>query len=464
VPIVQSQDLQDIRVSGANSTVTGYTGYSGANSTVTGPTGYSGANSTVTGYTGYTGYSGANSTITGPTGYTGYSGANSTITGPTGYTGYSGANSTVVGPTGYTGYSGANSTITGPTGPTGYTGYSGANSTVTGPTGYTGYTGYTGPNPTHDILSVTHGDSLAAAVAAGALIVGNATPKWSALAAAGAVGSYLASGAAGAAPAWATLNQAAVAGLTTGDTPNFIGVHATTGLFDHIGEHTGAHTVVFDNAVGMVGNLLVGTTSGGLHVGGTSDPGDNNCIIDGTLHIGDPAAVPAGKMLSIHDNPTDRRGFEFEPGANNVLLSYSRSAGAPLPFTIYASLITLDAPGLKVGTTLPVSADGRTHLNTFGVVGGSMIWEYNGLDGTARTIIEGGSQDVVSYALFHIVIQPSTGAATNAAAALTPGTSVAIYNSSGNTVTLYCNAGGDVTVARTGGTLTYKLIVQILWL
>jgi len=38
-----------------------------------------------------------------------------------------------------------------------------------------------------------------------------------------ATGSYLASGGVGIAPAWATLNQAAVAGLTTGDSPTFTG-------------------------------------------------------------------------------------------------------------------------------------------------------------------------------------------------------------------------------------------------
>jgi hypothetical protein len=48
---------------------------------------------------------------------------------------------------------------------------------------------------------------------------------------------------------WQTLNQAAVDGLTTASTPNFTGVHATTALVDHIGEHTGAHTVVFDSTV-----------------------------------------------------------------------------------------------------------------------------------------------------------------------------------------------------------------------
>jgi hypothetical protein len=46
------------------------------------------------------------------------------------------------------------------------------------------------------------------------------------LAAVGATGEYLA-GATGAIPSWATLNQAAVAGLTTSDTPSFVGIKST---------------------------------------------------------------------------------------------------------------------------------------------------------------------------------------------------------------------------------------------
>jgi hypothetical protein len=48
--------------------------------------------------------------------------------------------------------------------------------------------------------------------------------------------------------------QADVSGLTTGDSPtfvqgNFTTLHTTTILADHIGEHTGAHQVIFDNMI-----------------------------------------------------------------------------------------------------------------------------------------------------------------------------------------------------------------------
>jgi len=88
------------------------------------------------------------------------------------------------------------------------------------------------------------------------LPVFSATNVMTELAAVGATGEYLA-GATGAIPAWATLNQAAVAGLTTGSTVDFTGVHATTGLFDHIGEHTGSHTIMFDNTVTLPASTIV---------------------------------------------------------------------------------------------------------------------------------------------------------------------------------------------------------------
>ncbi|MCK9604678.1 MAG: hypothetical protein M0R66_10005, partial [Candidatus Omnitrophica bacterium] len=72
----------------------------------------------------------------------------------------------------------------------------------------------------HDVLSATHTDSTAAAVVRGDIIIGSgATPKWTRLGV-GASGTYLAGGTE---PSWATLNQAAVAGLQTDDSPTWVG-------------------------------------------------------------------------------------------------------------------------------------------------------------------------------------------------------------------------------------------------
>jgi len=93
------------------------------------------------------------------------------------------------------------------------------------------------------------------------LPVFSATNVMTELAAVGATGEYL-KGNNGAIPSWATLNQAAVAGLTTSDSPtfnqgNFTTLHTTTILADHIGEHVGAHTVVFDNTITLPASTIV---------------------------------------------------------------------------------------------------------------------------------------------------------------------------------------------------------------
>jgi len=80
----------------------------------------------------------------------------------------------------------------------------------------------------HDLLSVTHGDTTASSVTRGDIIIGSgATPKWDNLAV-GITGTYLAGGTE---PSWATLNQAAVAGLTTADGPTFDHLHITDELY-----------------------------------------------------------------------------------------------------------------------------------------------------------------------------------------------------------------------------------------
>lgn len=65
----------------------------------------------------------------------------------------------------------------------------------------------------HNLLSATHGDTLAGAVARGSIVIGNATPKWSALAI-GASGTYLRSD--GTDGAWTAISAADIAGLTPG--------------------------------------------------------------------------------------------------------------------------------------------------------------------------------------------------------------------------------------------------------
>ncbi len=75
-----------------------------------------------------------------------------------------------------------------------------------------------GVGAAHDLLSGAHLDATAAAAVRGDIISAQgASPLWTRLAV-GATGTYLAGGTE---PAWATLNQAAIAGLTTASSPQF---------------------------------------------------------------------------------------------------------------------------------------------------------------------------------------------------------------------------------------------------
>ena len=123
-----------LKVAGAWSEVTGYSGYSGFS-------GYSGI-SGYSGYSGISGYSGVDGT-NGTSGYSGYSGIS-------GYSGADGAEGTsgFSGFSGISGYSGVDG-ATGTSGFSGYSGYSGLSgfsgySGLDGGTGTSGYSGYSG--------------------------------------------------------------------------------------------------------------------------------------------------------------------------------------------------------------------------------------------------------------------------------------------------------------------------------
>jgi hypothetical protein len=145
-----------------------------------------------------------------------------------------------------------------------------------------------------------------------------------------------------------------------------------------------------------------------------------------------------------------RRGIIFvTPDAANTLF--------------YKNIYLLDGM-VAFGSSIAPSTVGRSQVRSFGLVGGSLIWDYNGLDGTNRTVKPHDVEDVVSLVLFHYIIQPSAGAAVSATTTLTPNTNTTLYNVGADVVTIYCNTNGSVTVQRTGGTLTYKVILQLLWL
>lgn len=107
-------------------------------------------------------------------------------------------------------------------------------------------------------------------------------------------------------------------------------------------------------------------------------------------------------------------------------------------------------------------------LHGYNSIAGFLHWEYDGVDGTARTIIPDGAGDV-QYGLIAAgyMLRDSAGTVTGtttAGAPIAPGGAVFLYNTGGNALTLACAANGSVTVQRTAGALTYKVALWLLWL
>ncbi len=228
---------------------------------------------------------------------------------------------------------------------------------------------------------------------------------------------------------------------------------------------------------------------GGLYLGKTdTDPARGEIrTSDATITTGVLVAKPTGFGYSKNNYRVLQVGSADPARMESVSLGYDPAANTSGAFTGDGSEILLRRGAafftpnaadnaffpnclrfkdgmLGIGTGLDPSADGRTHVRTFGVYAGSMIWECWSLTGTSQTIIADSAQDVTAACAIQYVVKPSSGAAVAGATTLANGASTTLYNVGSDVVTLTVAANGSVTIARTGGTLTYKVIVQLLWL
>jgi hypothetical protein len=221
----------------------------------------------------------------------------------------------------------------------------------------------------HNVLSASHLDSTPAACVRGDIIIGSGVnPLWTRLAV-GAAGTYLAGGTE---PAWATLNQAAVAGLTTASSPVFVTVKCS-GLTDsYIPYHV-------SDAVGLANSYLNYTSSGNVftHVNvGASGPnwrldtvgGGGHGVYD--LRFANLSGENLSAVTSIDElGALSARGY----GAT----SYSGSATAAIRFmstenwtdSAYGTII--DFTITKIGTTTPSTVAKWLPNGTF---------QFNGVD------------------------------------------------------------------------------------
>lgn len=106
-------------------------------------------------------------------------------------------------------------------------------------------------------------------------------------------------------------------------------------------------------------------------------------------------------------------------------------------------------------------------LHGYDTISGFLHWEFDGVDGTARTVIPDGAGDVVYSLMAMFVVRDDTGAVTSSTAegvSLTPGNQLTIH-SNGDVFSLRVNANGSVDVRRSSGTTrTIKIGLWCLWI
>ncbi len=103
-------------------------------------------------------------------------------------------------------------------------------------------------------------------------------------------------------------------------------------------------------------------------------------------------------------------------------------------------------------------------LHGYDAISGFLHWEYDGVDGTARTVILNGAGDVVYVLTVLYAVRVSNGEYAGAEQTVAPGNSITLYSFGGDTCTLAVAADGSVTVQRTAGALTYKVALWLLWI
>jgi hypothetical protein len=116
-----------------------------------------------------------------------------------------------------------------------------------------------------------------------------------------------------------------------------------------------------------------------------------------------------------------------------------------------------------IGTTSP-----QSRLHGYDTISGFMHWKFDGVDGTARSVVPDGTGDVL-YLLGGMGVTRASSGATAAtsflgASAIAPGGAQVLYSAGGDICSLQVAANGAITVQRTAGALTYKVGLWLLWL
>jgi len=158
-----------------------------------------------------------------------------------------------------------------------------------------------------------------------------------------------------------------------------------------------------------------------------------------------------GGIQLISSDVANAAGIFREDGASGALILRNEAVN------------TLAVVGGDVGVRV-LSPQGLFH--GYDTIGGFLYWEYNGVDGTARTVIPNGAGDVLYQLIAQYVVRDSGGGVkfSSTHVGLTPGNSTNIYDDGVDICTLAVAADGSVTVQRTAGAATFKVALWLLWL
>ncbi len=104
-------------------------------------------------------------------------------------------------------------------------------------------------------------------------------------------------------------------------------------------------------------------------------------------------------------------------------------------------------------------------LRGYETISGVKHWDYDGVDGTARTVIPDAAGDVVHGSLVFYVLRSSSNLrAAGNSGLLVPGATHDLWNSGADICQVAVAADGEMTVQRTAGSLTYKVALWVLWI
>jgi hypothetical protein len=139
---------------------------------------------------------------------------------------------------------------------------------------------------------------------------------------------------------------------------------------------------------------------------------------------------------------------------------FGTTTAHPLSFTTNGSrVMTLTTAGnVGIGLTAPQGI-----LHTYDTIGGFLIWEYDGLDATVRTVVPNGAGDCLYRLQVTWVFRNSAGVVVSGSIGVSNGGSTSPTVGT-DTVRIRVNADGSIDVARTAGTNTIKVLLHLLWL